>query len=222
MAVGAHDAEHEGPVDVLAPRDRHEVPREAGFQAPGRRSRVGKRAMQPERPEGARVLGVDGGIVRRVDVDRRVGDLALRLVVSGVALGARAGGRAVGLLGGLIAATGAVVAAGGVCRHRPKNRPRRPTRELRRRPRAGRRSHPGRHRPAGRHPSHRLCRRRPEPDRRREDHRRPVLPERDPRRPGLRRPGDLWPPTLPWTWWPTRLQGCSRRRGTRPGRLRRP
>jgi hypothetical protein len=60
--------------------------------------------MQPERPEGPRVLGIDGSIVRRVDVDRRVSVLALRLVVSGVAFGARAGSRGVGLLGGLIAA----------------------------------------------------------------------------------------------------------------------
>src|SRR4029079_13329724 len=115
IAVRAHDAEHEGPVDVLAPRDRHEVLREATFKTPGRRSRVGKGAMQPEGPEGARVLGVDSSIVRRVDVDRRVGDLmALRLVVSGVARGSRARGRAIGLVGGLVAVTGAVVAAGSV------------------------------------------------------------------------------------------------------------
>src|SRR6187200_464470 len=111
----ANDTEHEGPVDVLVPRDRHECPREAGIQAPGGRSRVGKDTMQPERSERAGVLGVDGGVVRLVDVDRRVGDvMAVSGIVTGVARRAGAGVRRIGLLGGLIPTVGAVVAVGGV------------------------------------------------------------------------------------------------------------
>src|SRR6185436_10722715 len=115
VTMRAHDTEYEGPVDVLAPRDGHESPRKAGIQAPGRRSRVRKDTVQPERSERAGVLSVDGGVVRLVDVDRRVGDvMALSGIVTGVARRAGADVRRIGLLGGLIATAGAVVAVGGV------------------------------------------------------------------------------------------------------------
>jgi hypothetical protein len=209
LPCARHDAEHEGPVDVLAPRDRHEVLREAAFRTPGRRSRVGKGAMQPEGPEGARVLGVDSSIVRRVDVDRRVGDLmALRLVVSGVARGSRARGRAIGLVRRTVA----------VCRSRSSSsRSRSATgEEPSSSPDAGAAPSsegwpampPGRRagRPAGR-PRATGCAVVGRSRIGREDPRRRSLRQRDPRGRVFGAGGSRQPPTLPWTWCPDSAAG---------------